>query len=42
MLKEQLDLYGLTLDNVGVQFIQSNKYHKQDKKTITLGLQYAR
>jgi len=35
-LKEQLDYYGLTLDDVGIQFIQSNEYHKQDK-TFILG-----
>ena len=35
-LKEQLDYYGLSLDDVGVQFIQSNEYYKRDEP-ITLG-----
>ena len=33
-LKEQLDLYGLTLDDVGVQFIQSNEYHMHNEPVI--------
>lgn len=33
-LKEQLDYYGLTLDDVGIQFIQSNEYHKREEPII--------
>ena len=33
-LKEQLDTHGLTLDDVGIHFIQSNEYHKQDTPVI--------
>ena len=33
-LKEQLDLYGLTLDDVGVQFIQSNEYYNHGEPII--------
>ena len=33
-LKEQLDVHGLTLDDVGIHFIQSNEYHKQDNPVI--------
>ena len=35
-LKEQLELYGLTLEDVGVQMIQSKEYHEQNKP-IMLG-----
>ena len=33
-LKDQLDLYDLTLDDVGVQFIQSNEYYNCEEPII--------
>jgi len=33
-LKEQLDAHGLTLDDVGIHFIRSKEYHKQDNPVI--------
>lgn len=33
-LKVQLDYYGLTLDDVGVQFMQSNEYYNRDEPII--------
>lgn len=33
-LKEQLDFYGLTLEDVGIQFIQSNEYYNHNEPII--------
>jgi len=33
-LKEQLQTNGLTLDDVGINFMQSNEYHKQNEPII--------